>query len=364
MLLGSVDYQWRGRDVQIRTGGASTLRHHRRGGEITSVSHTAAAGVTARLPWRNTLSVNQTALYSPSYLYNLFPRAAARAVGEAPPAAPDHSVTDLESYSYETQLTLKHDLTRRTSFTIGGEHSRTDYQTTAAGQPDLDSYGTSGLLTRLIGPNTRANGRYRFRSGNFAYGGGAPIAGISTEHSLEIGVAHSWLFSRTHRMTLDLALGPSVVIPPEPPEGTSRRSPAYRLIGQLGLSYLFGRSWQASAMYRQAIDYVPGLIEPVATDGLIAGVDGLIMRRVDVRLSALYSGGKSAFNNDGTTFDSYAGDAKLRYALARVLAAYVEYLYYFYDFRGAAQLAPGIPPALERHGGRVGFTLLIPALGR
>lgn len=364
MYVGSVDYGWRRRDVQFRTSGASTLRHDRRSGDITTMGQTAAAGLTARLSQRNALSVNQTAVYSPSYLYNLFPPATAPAVGEAPPTAADRAVADFGSYSYGTQLTLNHDFTRRTNVSIAGDYNRAEDPTAASGQPDLETYGTSGTLTRALGPNTTANGRYRYRTSNFAYSGVAADGGISEEHSLEVGLTHAWLLSRTRRMNLNVTLGRSVVIPLQPPGGEGHRGRAYGLIGQVGLGYVFGRAWQASATYRQAVDYVPGLIEPVATGGFTARIDGLITRRVQANLAALYSSGRSAFQAGGTTFDTYAGNARLRYALARGVAVYVEYLYFFYDFRRAGQLAPGIPPALERHSGRAGLTLLIPALRR
>ena len=63
-------------------------------------------------------------------------------------------------------------------------------------------------------------------------------------------------------------------------------------------------------------------------------------------------------------FDTYTGDVRLRYALTRTFAAYVEYLYYFYDSRGSVPIAPGIPAGLERNGVRAGLTLRVPALRR
>jgi hypothetical protein len=66
----------------------------------------------------------------------------------------------------------------------------------------------------------------------------------------------------------------------------------------------------------------------------------------------------------GPTFDTYTSDTRVRISLGQVLATYVEYLYYLYDFRRYAPLVPGMPPALERNGVRVGLTLVVPTLGR
>ena len=112
------------------------------------------------------------------------------------------------------------------------------------------------------------------------------------------------------------------------------------------------------------MEYLADLPVPVFADGFGAGVDGLISRRVDVSASAGYSNGESALGRDSLQFDTYTGNLRVRYALSRTFAMYGEYLYYYYDFRGSAQLLVGIPPGLERNGVRAGLTLWVPALRR
>jgi hypothetical protein len=432
LLVGIADYDWRGRSVQVRANGGSTLRHDRRSGDIRGLSHWGAAGVTARLPRRTSLVINQTATYSPSYLsylYSLFLRTTATGAGAATPAAPDaptsgfesfsdgtqvalesgegapvapdFPVDDSESFAYSTQMTITHGITRRSRVWAIAESSRTDVQGTTSTQPELNWHGVTGLAAYGLGRNTTATGRYRYRAGNFVYGGGAATPGVSTEHGGEIGVTHTWPLSKTRRLTFDVGFGSSVVIPPALPEGASLPGPlepgmlpdpgmsldgdpglepempaegpvegvnyfgrAYPLVGQLGVSYLFGQSWQTSGMYHRRVDYVPGFTAPVSTDGFTARLDGLIARRVDALISGAYSSGRPALNRSGPTFDTYSGNARLRVALARSMAAYVEYVYYFYDFREYTELAPGMPKLFERHGLRVGMTLRVPALGR
>jgi len=369
LLDTAAHYGWQGRDVQVRGTGTSTLRHDRFSGDISSVSHSATAGLTARLPWRTTLFANQTATYSPSYLYALFPRAAAIGPGEAPPAAPDSPASNFESYSYGTQMTLSHAFTRRSSVSAIAERNKTDYRGTTTGQPELDSYGMSGLFVHQVSRATNATGRYRYRSGSFVSGSGVTTGittetEIATEHGVDLGVAHTWRLSGARRITFDVGLGSSVVTPLDPPAEISDRGRSSRLVGQVGLAYLFGRTWQAGATYRQGVDYVAGLTEPVKTDGITAGLEGLITRRVDVLVKADYASGESALIRNTPIFDTYTGNARLRYALARGLAVYVGYVYYYYDFRGNTQIAPGLPQALERKGVRAGLTLLLPALGR
>jgi hypothetical protein len=467
MLVGAADYEWRGHYVDVRANGGSTLRHDRRSGRISSLSHNALAGLTARLPRQISLVVSQTAAYSPSYLsylYTLFLRPAATGSGEplpvspdvpaydfdpdadgtpappaepdaddteppgapdtpaddfesgaddtqAPPAAPD-SPNDFESYAYGTQMTLSRGLTRRSHVWAIAERIWTDYRIATGGQPELEWHGVTGVVSYGLGRNTTASGRYRYRAGNFPYSGVAVTDGTSTEHGVELGLSHSWRFSATRRLTFDVGLGSSRVIlpdrmmplepvmppdpgmppdpempsdpetpsdpvmssdaemplepemPREPSAGVTLHRRSDPLVGQLGVGYQFGRTWQASAMYYRRVDYVPGLTAPVSADGAAVRIDGLIARRVDALVSAVYSSGRSALNPNSPRFGTYAGDARLRVALTRAAAAYVEYVYFFYDFRGNTQLAPGLPDTLERQGLRVGLTLRVPALGR
>lgn len=381
LLDGSAQYGWQGRAVQVRATGASTLRHDRFSREISGGSQEATAGLNARLPWRTTLSASQTATYSPSYpyLYGVFPRVGATGLEEAPAAAPDSHASDFQSYyAYGTQMTLAHAFTRRSSVSAIADRYEMDYRGKTTGQPELDSYGMTGLFTQQVSRTTNATARYRYRSGSFAFGSGAATTAISTEtgtetsaetatsteHGVEIGVGHTWRLSGARRITFDVGLGSSVVMPRDPPVGVSDRGRASRLTGQVGLAYLFGRTWKAGASYHQGVDYVPGLTEPVSTDGVTARIDGLITRRIDVLVSADYASGESALSRNTPIFDTYTGSARLRYALARTLAVYVGYLYYFHDFRGNMQLAPGMPQSLERSSVRAGLTLLVPALGR
>ena len=56
-------------------------------------------------------------------------------------------------------------------------------------------------------------------------------------------------------------------------------------------------------------------------------------------------------------FETRTGQARVRYALSRAVALYSEYLYFYYDLRGQASLAPDLPSAFEQHGVRVGVML-------
>jgi hypothetical protein len=370
-LHGHANYRWAARDVQIQATGTSAWIRDRQSGAVSGLSHTANGGLTARLPRRTLLVVNQTAGYSPSYLYNLFPRAGGTGPGEVPPAARDYDANDFETYSYGAQATLTHNVTRRSSvsFAATGEYALTHTRTqgTTAGQTELGSYGMSGRFTRGMARNMTATGRYFYRAGNFpdasvAATGVSTAQGLGvTEHGMEVGIVNGRPFSATRRIVLDIALGGSMVTPAVPVARLTRQASSFRMIGQVGANYLFGKTWQAGAMYRRRVDYVPGLTEPVLTDGFGARIGGLFTRRIDVLLETAYASGASALNRGGPAFDTITSNARLRVALDEAVAIYVEYLYYLYDFRRFAPVMPGMPPAVERNGLRLGLTLFVPA---
>jgi hypothetical protein len=370
-LHGNATYRWAARDVQIRGTGTTAWIRDGQSGAVSGLSHTASGGLTARLPRRTNLVVDQAATYAPSYMYNLFPRAAGAAPGDVPAAARDFDANDFETYSYNAQATLTHNVTRRTSVSLAatGDYSLTNTraQGPTAGQTELGSYGMSGRLTRGMARNMTATGRYFYRAGNFPDAAvaatGIPTAhglGI-TEHGAEVGIVNGRPLSATRRVVLDAALGGSMVTPSVPIAPLTRQASSFRMIGQVSANYLFGKTWQAGAMYRRRVDYVPGLTEPVLTDGFGGRLAGLFTRRIDMVVEAAYASGASALNRGGPAFDTYTSNARLRVALDDAVAIYAEYLYYLYDFRRFAPVMPGMPPAIERNGLRFGLTLFVPA---
>ena len=65
-----------------------------------------------------------------------------------------------------------------------------------------------------------------------------------------------------------------------------------------------------------------------------------------------------------STYDTYTGNVRTRYAFTQKVAATLEYVYYFYDFGGSPLLAPGQPTRLERNGIRGGIAIWVPMIRR
>jgi hypothetical protein len=106
------------------------------------------------------------------------------------------------------------------------------------------------------------------------------------------------------------------------------------------------------------------LTVPVFNDAMRLELAGLIGRHVDVSASAGYVLGRSALSLDSQRFDAYTGTVRARYAFARSVALYTEYLFFYYDLGRQRALAPGLPPVYEQHGVRVGLMLWNRAVGR
>ncbi len=115
--------------------------------------------------------------------------------------------------------------------------------------------------------------------------------------------------------------------------------------------------------YRRGVEYILQLSQPVFIDGVNISATGSVSRRVDVTVAAGYSNGASVLQQS-SQFDTYTGDIRSSIGLTRTLSAYLEYLYYFYDFGTSGLLAPGLPQKQSRNGIRVGLTLSTPLLRR
>jgi hypothetical protein len=358
-LLGSGRYQWQSRDVQFLANGTSQWVHDRRSGLVSDLSHAASANLTARLPRHMTLLLDQTTTHTPSPLYSVFPRVGATGRGEARSAAPDSGANDIDTYAYAARATLEQALTRRNtlSVTANGDYALTARRSTNADQSELASYGMSSQFARLMTRNTRGTVRYSYRA--VRTGRGVRLS----EHGLDLALTYDRPLSVTRRMVFDVVLGGVVVAPRDQLlAGPLRLAESYRLVGEAGAMLVFARTWQAGATYRRGVDYVPGLNEPVLTDGFSGRLEGSFSRRVQLQAAASYASGASALLRGGASFDTYTSDVKLSMALTRGLVPYLQYVYYLYDFRRFGPLMPGLPPALERNGLRVGFTLSVPTL--
>lgn len=371
-LTANVNYAILSRRTQFRATAASTTRYY---GSLDDVlhsadddaSHAAAAGFLFHTP-ATSFAVNQTANYASSLLYTFLPgTGGAVAPGTGPPATVDYGLSDSGIYVYTSAAEYTQRLTTRNfvSAAAGWEHS--DILGGRADNQRLNVYKGRAGLGHRVGRNLTAVGGYVFRTGDVAAGRLVPYGQSLDEHGAEFGLDYRRPLSATRGFMMQVRIGASKISLPAviDVEGTGRRDRRYeQFSGQLTTTYDFGRTWQAAASVRRGLEYVSGLGEPVLADSVTARLDGLLARRVDVRLAAAYSAGESALGGTASLFNTYTANLRVRYGLTRTLAAYGEYLYYFYDSRGTLALVPGLPPTFERNGVRAGLMLRVPAVGK
>jgi hypothetical protein len=358
MLLGDVAYDWQREQFHLGLTASSAARYYSALQEVRSLGHSAGIGVSVGIGDRTTLFLNQSAAYSPSFLYGLFPTLADPAPGMAPPIAPDYEVNDFESFSYSTTARLTRRVGRRGTLSATGDYRGSDFSGQNA-RPDFSSYSGGAQFSHPMTRNTGLRIGYRYRNGEFGYG-----RGPATEHGIDAGMTYTRPLSATRRAVFSVGLGSSTTDDPGrvvPADVAGRR---YRLLGDASVGYQFSRTWEARVRYRRGVDYVPELAEPVFIAGFSSSVGGFATRRLHVAAAAAYSNGESAAFRRSSAFDTYTGSLRVRWALTRHLAAHAEYLYYYYDFRGNAQLPLGMPSTLDRNGIRLGVTLWVPAVRR
>lgn len=354
MLTTSAEYTKVGRRTQVTGNGETALRYYQKLGEVEAVSHSVALGGRLNVSRNGSIEINQTAAYSPLYMFQLFPGVTPPELGDAVPTASEFRVDQSDSFNYGTKVSVALGSARSNRFTTSADYRHTDHQgQSSATRPDLTTYGARAGYSRGIGRNSSIAMEYEYQTGDFQFAS-------ADEHRLSVTTNYSRALSASRRATFRFTVSPSMIDIPESSLEAVVTGRVARLQAEGSVDYGFHRLWQAGASYRRATEFLPGFTEPVFADSASAQISGLITRRVDVAASAGYAQGGSALTGQRSQIDTYTGTARLRVALTRALAVYTEYVYYFYELRGETSLAPGLPPRFEQQGVRLGLMLWVP----
>ncbi len=362
MLAASADYARNRRSVQLFGNASTYFRYAQRLDRIAAGSQSAQLGAGIRLPKQGSLEIAQSAAYSPSYLYLLLPTAAPLVPGEATPVNPEFQIDQTESYSYQTRMTLAFGSVRGTRLTTTARYGRSDFKNQIAERRDLVTYVAGARVSRAMSRTAALSVGYEFSAGEFG------VFGLSKVHRGTMGVAYTPALSVTRRATFHLDVSSSMFESPTSAfNGIIANDVAQRLYplqGEARVDYPFRLKWHAVASYRRSVDFVPGMTEPMFTNGARMRLAGVIGRRIDVAAQAGSATAASVISRDSRNFRTYSGEARLRYALTRAFAIYSEYSYYYYDLRGRSHIATGLPDIYEQHGIRMGFMLFAQPVGR
>ena len=351
LLNGTMDYARNGRHVKVAASGGSNARYDSNSHEVLGVSHYVGGGFSVDFARQTMLTVNQTVAYTPTYLYQLFPSLAAPTPGTVNVPAADYALTSPSSYAYGTNVTFSHGLTKRGTFTLDSTYGYAHF-TSQTGFPGLKTYGEGAHFSLRTTRNTALRFGYRFGEGQY-------FGGIrTTEHSVDVGVDYRRQLSPTRGITFGANVSSSLLDSKALIEPAQRQQ--YRVGGNLLMAYDLGRTWGIQGTYSRTVGSILGFSGPVFNDGASASLNGFLNRRLDASVSAGYSTGGGVSVLYPTTFRTYTGDARLRYALATRWAVYAEYVYYHYAFSHNVQPLPVLSPQLDQSGVRTGLMLRFP----
>jgi hypothetical protein len=342
-----------GEHVQFALTAASNVRHYDELHETIVTNHAVGAGVSAQLASKTTLSFNQGFTYAPALLYGLFNGSAAPVLGQMIAPASNYALDNERSYASASAARLTQQLSRRLTLSLESNAGSTNFSGNNPSYQDIWTRDAGGQFSYSFLRNTGMRFGYTYRQAEY---GGSPR---TTEQNFVIGIDHSRILSRTRKTTFALTVGSTLATAPLVTASADLRR-QYRLIGDALVTHQMGRSWTLRGSYHRGLGYIQGLQAPVFTGAYSVAANGFLNRRTDISFSAAYTTGEAALTGTPSQFTTYTGDARLRYAVTRMWATYVEYLFYYYDFNQHLALPAGLPPGLTRNGLRTGVMLWIP----
>jgi hypothetical protein len=350
MLNASVDYVHQRYAGGITARSYNTFQYYPRFDGFVTRSHNAELGANLRLSGRSRLEVTQTAEYSPSYLFRLFPTLV-------------ESVSDVSAPGNEYRADTRRSLSNGTTVTYrvgraGGNEIRATFDRMSAtdfqgdsDRPDLDTKGGELTLSRGVGRSGSFFFRYGYRQGEFGQDG------PTKEQRFEFGASVSRALSRTRRARLGFNLTPSMISTRAFNAGTSSSGTLYRLEGSGTAEYPMSLRWSLRGSYQRGLEYIAVIREPVFRDSAQVQISGLLTERVDISASAAYAVGDSIVQSGRQGLNTYTGMFRTNYSLSRSMAVYGQYLYYKYDLHGQAALAPELAPRFAQQRVQIGVML-------
>ena len=289
-----------------------------------------------------------SAIYQPYNLRALMPSLFEPPFGDPAIVDVDFPASLEHYFGYSGGLGYSRQLTRRQTFSM--------------------SYGYRGrepvgLTDRFHRHNAAADLTYAVSNGlNLRMGYGYSVARYGERqfegHVINAGVNYNRALSFSRRTVLSFGTGSTA----------SRRSRndslRFRLNGSARLSHELGRTWNATVSYQRGLQFLETWPEPVFSDSAVAGVGGLINRRVRAQVSAQWLQGSGFFNSDGNRLETYGGGAVVSVDMTRYITTGVTYAYYLHDFADRVSLAPGFPTKFERQTIRAYVSMWVPLFQR
>lgn len=357
LALATLAYSWRHPRIQVSANVAGSARADDEFGDVAAGSQTAAAGMAVTLG-RTRLTANHLVSYSPAYFYGPTPAAGTSPAGaftapadlEMPPA---YSVGDVNSYSHALSVGVAQEIAGGLSLQLSGVGQQSRFGASARAQRML-SYSAALRYRRPVTRNAAWRIGYGYRAEQYdVRASNDPIVA----HDIDLGLDYGRALSLSRRTRVRFGSGSTLLSVPDDAGGGQQLQ--YTVTGRFELTHELARTWNARAGYNRGVGFRRGFSGPVFSDDVAIGLTGLISRRLDVSITGAYSTGTVGIAAGDNGLESYTGSAQLRFALTRFMAGFAEYTRASYRLDAAAAL-PGVTPAFDNSGVRVGLTLLAP----
>jgi hypothetical protein len=331
----------------------SSFRFYPALNNLTGVYHRFGLQLSAPVSRRVTFYASPRADYSPRYSFELLsgPLPVNPESGqpeftntEAPASGVDYSVVANNSFRYGVIGGAVVDIGSRSTFTVDGGYTK---RTSDLAEFDMEVRNGGFSFEHRFTRNAGLELGYSYVEGDHG-------SGLDTRaHNVDIGVDYRRPLSQTRRTFVSFNTGSTIA----ESEISGRRVQA---IGSATLTHYMKRTWTAVVEYRRRLQYVDGFDRPLFGDAVTTGFNGLLSRRMELIGRANYTSGIVGLSSGAPRFESYAASLRLRRAISRRIAGYVEGLFYHYKFDEDAVRPPGLPPTFDRLAFRCGLSLWVP----
>ena len=320
-------------------------------------TYRVGANVGAQVARRTRFSVSGAAVYSPEFRLGGFTNPLSITGVQDPfsTVLADYDLYNLAALRTLAAGTLTQSIGRRASLDASYSLNNVDYINNAF------NYRTqSGGLryTQRLTRNMNARLGYGYTIAEYKQ---RPDVLPPHIHHIDAGIDYGRALSVSRRTHVSFSTGSAILSGTGETFAGNTSGFSYHLTGAADLTHEMGRTWKAQLTYRRGVDVHEGFAQPFLSDGVNAGLGGLLSRRLSFASGADYVSGDVGLRN-GAHYVSFSTNTVLEYALSSRLALFGRYVYYKYDFDRQAALDPRLPRALDRQGVRFGLSTSIPVI--
>lgn len=340
--------------INLTNNLGSVLRYYQVSQRLSTTTVSGSSGMAVNVSPKLRVQGSVYGGYSPQFAFTLFPSADGRLPSFAPSLGPslDYSLTVSKIVTYQAGFGLTYQPTNRSTlgllYNLGQMNfAGTDYRLRTRSYAGRYSRNLTQYATLVLG--------YGEQEGEYSIVN-IPRRKLIRNRMLDAGVSYSRPLSLSRRTTIAFGSGSAML--------DNQEETFYTLTGNASLSHQLGRTWNLNIAYMRGLSLIGGFTEPLFADSVLATLNGLLSRRVQLKTSVDFSNGSLGLGSRGEPYDSYRGFAGIDYILNRELGVFGNYFYYHYLFGERASLLGSIPRRLDRHGVRGGLTVTLPLLKR